>query len=228
MRAQQQPSETLCLATFRASIGQADELALAVVPGGFFRLFRPLPIVRGVLKRDTTELAKVVRLARETVPTILLINLVIVFEAYWEDLAIAILSAYPHLFLAAESSMGMGPPQRPLGAEERALRLFAGKYYHVVMQGLWDQGLSLPLSAICQAEGTTGQELDRAKEVRNLHIHNRGLVTQKYLNRTQDQAVSVGDPMPVTAEYAKEIKTKVSNVVARLDAAAIAAYPQIV
>lgn len=239
MGAQGGSIQTEYLVSFRTNVAQADELVLAVVPGGLLRTFRPAPILRGIFRQDRSEIERIVKLGHETVPTILLIHLIIAFEAYWEDLAIAILSAHPHLFPTAEASMGMGsptvppappigPPQPPMGPEARTLRLFFTKGYDILVQGLWDQGLGLPLSAICQAEGTSAQELDRAKVIRNLHIHNRGLVTQRYLDRTLDQTRNIGDPMPVTTAYAKEIKTKLSSVVAKLDEAAIVAYPQIV
>jgi len=186
-----------------------------------------LPILRGIFKRDTTELESVVTLARETVPAVLLTYLINVFEAYWEGLAVAIYRAYPHLIEASEAALPIRPPTRPQDVDERTTRLFWGQDYQRVAEAIWDQGLGLSLSTICQAAQTSPQALDRAKAVRNLHIHNAGRVTQKYIDRTGDQTVTVGDKLPVTIEYAVETMKKMYAVAIELDAAAIAAYPQI-
>lgn len=226
-------AETEALRSFKANMEQAFLLAATVRRGGCMTLLNPWTFAYAIAKHDTTRQSALVTLARETVPTILLTHLITVHEAYWEALALAIYQAHPHLLPVAETAMRQfapryNPPQAPATTDDRVGSLFRKRRYTYLAVAVWEQGLNLPFSAICRGARTTPQGLDRAKAVRNVHIHNQGLADADFIQRTGDPTINVGDPIPVTIEYATETMRKLYAVLLDLDAAAINAYPQIV
>jgi len=187
------------------------------------------------MQRVVQEAEEFERLANDTAPQVLLAYMAAAFEAYLGDLALLICYTEPTFATATERGLasvkGDGQPRSPAMIQDiggRVRNLFREGRWDRIGLGLFEQGLALPFTAVCARAKTTPHELDRAKALRNLHIHNRGMIDRAFIKRVGDLTLRVGDYHPVTADYLVAMKDKVFFVVLGLDLVAVDAYPTIV
>jgi hypothetical protein len=174
------------------------------------------------------EVEVIVRSANKTVPHTLFIFLVTVFEAYLQNIATAIYQSDIALLDQAE---GVQVAQRNQVARrsvaERVNRLFQGESLDYLADEIFTKSLNIPFVQICQAAKTSSTELDKAKALRNIHLHNSGRVDQKFKDRINDQSLVVGDYYPVTMDYLLEMKDKMYLPVLGVDTFVMKLYPGI-
>lgn len=156
------------------------------------------------------------RIGRETVNYILLIFLVTIFEAYVENLLISVFSNRLELIEWLNNRGGKGKkPHEPI--ETRIKKLLYAKSLSDLAIEPFKEPLKISLTSLCCKANTTIQELDKAKALRNIHIHNQGLVDDKFRIRIGDPTLKIGEPYPVTIDYLTDIKTKILMIVFYLD-----------
>lgn len=158
------------------------------------------------------------RLGRETAPNVLFIFLMTKFEAYIEDIIVTVCRARPSLnFL-------------PEGATEDEVRnrvgtLIANQRIDAVGEDVLERMLNIPFSTICTAVQTSPREIDKAKAIRNIHIHNRGFVNRR--NRDRIGGVEENVYFPITMEYLNDIKNKIFLSCLGIDKLVTTSYPEV-
>lgn len=221
-----QTPKTAVLETFTANLEQSILLAQAVRRGGLYTLLQPFGIVRAIATRDTTRLENVNTLARDTAPAVLLTYLITIFEAYWENLVLLICHAEPSLLDRLEREVRQ-QTKAGTGIEERVRMLFQNRRYDTISAAIWEAGIGIPFATICHSANTTPSELDRAKALRNLHIHRQGRADRQYIERVSATSIGVGDPVPIPIELAVATMHRLRTVALHLDRAAVARFPVI-
>lgn len=172
------------------------------------------------LEQIANELAPVAALG-SVASEILFIFLVTIFEAYIEDILTTIYQQRPDLLKRIAGR------QKDGDIRERVHQLLNFKRLDYIGYTILTQNLEIPFDKICKSANTSSAELDIAKAIRNIHIHNQGKVDKRFLERTQLTTLQVGDLYPVTIEYLLDLKDKIYFVAFRVDMLAIAQYSTI-
>lgn len=141
------------------------------------------------------------------------------FEAYIQDLIVSVSQDRPTLISLPENA-------KEEDVKNKVASLISNKPIDTLGEQSLEKMLNLPFLSICAAAATSPKELDRAKAIRNIHIHNRGFVNLR--NRERIGNVEIGDFYPVTWEYIKDLKEKIRFVCFGLDKAVITLYPETV
>lgn len=182
---------------------------------------------------ESSRTEPVAQLATTTVPQVLLIFMVTIFEAYLEDLLRLICSTNPLLLDAAERGLaqasGKNPPQGKAltrDTEKRIRELFAVGWDHII-PGVFGQGFGLAVVELCTAAKTTPQGLDRIKVVRNLYVHRGGIINRKALDRLGDSRYTIGERYPLDYAFLVSAKDQLFFFGLGLDMLATAKYPEI-
>ena len=58
--------------------------------------------------------------------------------------------------------------------------------------------------------------LEQAAEIRHIIVHNGGKVNQKYISKTKQQNITVGEPVPITYEYVRKVSSHSHTLVFRI------------
>ena len=167
------------------------------------------------------EADKYLKLAKDTMPNVLFLFLMTKFEAYLEDIAVLICQRAPDI-------IGL-----PTTSSEEEVR---GKVHNKHLYGknldkvgeFFKTQLNIPFAEICgAAQGCTPRELDKAKAIRNIHVHGSGRVDSKFKTRIGDQNLRDGEYYAVTNEYLNDLKDKTCMLVWGLDIWATSNYPSL-
>jgi len=159
-------------------------------------------------------------LGRDTMPSILLLFLMTKLEAYLEDIAVLICHQSPHL-------IGLGGASTEEETRYEINKLFSKKRLDQIAE-LFETKFNIPFSETCKcAEGCTPRELDKAKAIRNIHVHSQGRVTPNFRKRTGDQSLKDGEFYSITIEYLNDLKDKICLLVWGLDTLATSIYPNL-
>ncbi len=163
--------------------------------------------------------------AEKTVPHVLLILLVTVFEAYLEDVASAIYAVKPTLLDALEGKT-LAQKNRIAGkrTEDRVHEAFYAKSLDWIAVHIFEDSLSIPFTDICESASTSPAELNKAKAIRNIHIHNSGLVDATFIKRTGDTSLAEGAYYPITVDYLVEMNKKMFMPCLGVDLTATSLY----
>jgi hypothetical protein len=122
------------------------------------------------------EAARYLKLGKETTPSILLLFLMTKFEAYLEDIGVLICQHSPHL-------IGLRTVTTEEETRQRVNTLFRNKRVDQIAE-IFKEQLRIPFAeTYSRAEGCTPRELDKAKAIRNIHVHNRGRVNGSFRKR---------------------------------------------
>lgn len=166
------------------------------------------------------EADRYLRLGRDTTPSILLLFLMTKFEAYLEDLAVLIGQECPQL-------IGLRPASTDEETRQEIHKRFARKRLDQIAE-IFEKQLNIPFSDTCRcAEGCTPRDLDKAKAIRNIHVHGRGRVTPNFRKRISNQSLKDGEYYSITMEYLMDLKDKISLLVWGLDILATTLYPKL-
>ncbi|MEW6212081.1 MAG: hypothetical protein AB1631_27240 [Acidobacteriota bacterium] len=162
------------------------------------------------------EAEQYLRLGKETVPVVLFVYLITKFEAYLEDIITTACQTNPSLI------------SLPLNADEEEVIAEVGKRIDKrvdeIGEDVLEKTMQIPFSLICKAAKTTPKELDRAKAIRNIHIHNRGFVNKRNQKRIGNAAM--GEYVPISIQYLIETKDKIFLTCLGIDKAVIERYPE--
>ena len=109
--------------------------------------------------------------------------------------------------------------------QEEVAQPLANRRIDVIARDIFEARLGVPFSAVCTAANTSPQELDKAKAIRNIHVHNQGFVNRR--NRDRIGNVDVGSFYPITTDYLIEIKDKAYLSALGLDIASTSLYPNL-
>jgi len=166
------------------------------------------------------EVDKYLRLGKETTPNVLFLFLMTKFEAYLEDIAVLICQDSPQL-------VGLRTGSLEDEVRERINALFYQKRLDQI-GGIFNTELNIPFADICNAaDGCTLGELDKAKAIRNIHIHGRGRINARFRHRIGDRSLRDGDYYPITTEYLNDLKDKICLLSWGLDIWATCRYPKL-
>lgn len=164
------------------------------------------------------------RLGEETTPNILFIFQITKFEAYIEDILILLYNVRPDLIEVAEAEKRnrRKKPESDIG--ERVQDLLSNEEMDWIGRNIFEKSLNIPLSDVYRCALTSAAELDKAKGVRNIHLHNKGIVNRRNKDRI---GLDVNTPCPITMAYTTDIKNKILFTVFGIDVAASYKYPDI-
>jgi hypothetical protein len=154
------------------------------------------PTILNDLKKQSEEY---IRLGRETVPSILFIFLMTKFEAYLEDILITVCQVKPSLF-----SLPVGSTEEEV--RDEVGRLINNQRIDAIFDRVFEKQLNIPVTLLCKVAKTNPKELDKAKAVRNIHVHNRGIVNKR--NKDRIGNVNENEYFEITGHYLKDVKTK--------------------
>jgi hypothetical protein len=168
------------------------------------------------LKKESEDYLK---LGSETDPNILLILLMTKFEAYVEDIAVLICTDSPHLVdLQAETS--------DEDIRTKIKKVFFRKRLDQIAD-FFNEQLGIFFIETCKMAKTSPSDLDKAKAIRNILIHNRGRVDNNFKKRFGDQSLVTGQYFPIHMSYLDDLKNKIFLVVWGLDIFATRKYGNI-
>ena len=159
----------------------------------------------------------------ETLPNVLLSYLIELFEVYIQEIAVLIGLANPNL-------LGLQPQSITEELIREAVKKsLGGKLYNNLDSVLFKTNFNLSIDDAAKEASSTSKDLDRAKNIRNLYIHSRGMINSKFLKRYDDPNLTdkIGDKFPLTQDYVNTIAAKFFNTVTNLDEKASDKYPQI-
>lgn len=163
---------------------------------------------------------KYLRLGKETTPNVLFLFLMTKFEAYLEDIAVLICQDSPQL-------IGLRTASLEEETRQKINTLFFQKRLDQI-GAIFKTQLNIPFADICNAaDGCTPYELDKAKAIRNIHVHGRGRINARFRNRIGDQSLRDGEYYPITTEYLNDLKDKICLLSWGLDIWATASYPKL-
>ncbi len=155
-------------------------------------------------------------LGTKTAPSVVLVYLVARFESYLSGIALSVCLSRPHL---------LGPITS--ATEEELYRRVSAALDTKTMDEVsvfFQDKLGIPFPRICTQAKTTIRELDKAKGLRNIHLHNRG-----YLNARNKKRVDLNLPLntycPISVGYLNQVKDQMYNVVLQLDKEMLRRYP---
>ncbi len=157
------------------------------------------------------------RLGRDTTPNVLFIFLMTKFEAYIEDILVSISIARPSLVALSE-----GDAEQLI--RDQVTRLINNQRIDDIADRVFEQRFHIPFARICIAAKTSPNELDRAKAIRNIHIHNRGFVNAR--NQARIGNLEVGEYCPLAIEYIIDLKDKIFLTCLGVDKMATILYPE--
>lgn len=192
----------------RAGVSAMDELVTQV------HAATDLSVLNDLKKQSEEYL----RLGKETVPNVLFIFLMTKFEAYLEDIIITISQVKPNLI-----SLTTGATENDI--RDKTAKLINKQRIDIIANDVFEKRLNIPFSLICQAAKTDPKELDRAKAVRNIHVHNRGFVNNR--NKDRIRNAKENEYFEITMEYLNDVKTKAFLTALGIDSVAIQQHPEI-
>lgn len=164
------------------------------------------------------------RLGEVTTPNLLFIFQITKLEAYIEDILVLLYTVRPDLIKVAEELQDKPKKNPESDMSERVQDLLINKKMDWIGRNIFEKSLDIPLSDIYRCAVTSAAELDKAKGIRNIHLHNRGIVNR----RNKDLiGLDVNTPCPITITYTTEIKNKILFTVFGIDVAASIKYPDI-
>lgn len=172
------------------------------------------------------EAEAITRLPTETTPFMLLVFVVTKFEAYLEDLIFTILLAHPELSSKDSPQLRVNKTSLEETMRKEANNEFK-KRWDALLNDFFISKIGLPVNQILHSAKTSGLELDRAKSVRNLHIHKKGIVDKAFLTRVQNSNEKEGDYLPIAIEYVQDIKDKMYMTALGLDVLVVTKYPDV-
>jgi hypothetical protein len=173
------------------------------------------------LKKRADDL---VRLGEETTPNILFTFEITKFEAYIEDILVLLYNVRPDLIEVAEAEKRNKKKKPESDIVERVQDLLSNEAMDWIGRNIFEKSLNIPLSNVYRRALTSAAELDKAKGIRNIHLHNKGIVNRRNKDRI---GLDVNTPCPITMAYATDIKNKILFTVFGIDVAASIKYPAI-
>lgn len=156
-------------------------------------------------------------LATHTTPHVILVFLMAIFEAYLQDIVLMIVEAEPSLL-----------PRKP--GEPIRKTIDREFFFHKGMSDVntkFNLRLKIPFDLACNKANTSPSELDQAKVLRNIHLHNGGRINQDFIKRFGDSGLVLDDYYPITMDYVTDIKDKVFLTAMGVDLLALTHYPQL-
>ena len=155
-----------------------------------------------ILHRKASELNTV---ATETAPNVLFLFLITKFEAYIEDILTLLYKPRLNLIDAAEAEKKNKKNKPEPDIRERVQDLLSNEGMDWIGKNAFEKSLGLSLSDVYKAAQTSPTELDKAKGIRNIHLHSQGIVNRRNKDRI---GLDVGTPCPITIDYLSDIKNK--------------------
>ena len=212
---------------------QSVRLAQAVRVGGLFHLLQPALIGRALVSRDTAPLQAQANLGVITAPRVLFVLLMTMTEAFLVNMVGAICATDSNFLPRAEDEMRKirvtWRPSKSNDDIDRVHQLFYGTSLEQLTEML-DTALDVPFRNLCQKGHTTPEELEKARQLRHLHLHRQGIIDGKFQKAWDDPnnpSLKIGDRFPITYQYLSEIKDKIYDTATEMDAWATSHCPGI-
>mgnify|MGYP001112910043 CR=1 FL=1 len=157
---------------------------------------------------------KLFRQFPELVRLLGLLYLVAIFESYLVDIVREILLTCPDALksgrqFTAEAIIKLGEQKQIISylAEKEVDDLLYKSFPDVV--NYFDEKFSINLNA----SGVSVENIVEILATRNIHVHNRGIVNQRYLELVGGSTLKVGVYKPVTREYLRDSIGSISTLV---------------
>jgi hypothetical protein len=157
---------------------------------------------------------KVFRQFPELIRVLGLLYLVAIFESYLVDIVREVLLTCPDALksgrqFTAETIMKLGTQKQIISylAEEEVDQLLYKSFPDVV--DYFDKKFRINLNA----SGVSRENIVEALATRNIHVHNRGIVNQRYLELVGGSIFKAGAYKPVTRRYLRDSIDSISTLV---------------
>jgi hypothetical protein len=157
---------------------------------------------------------KLFRQFPELVRVLGLIYLVAIFESYLVDIVRGILLTCPDALKSgrqfnAETIIKLGEQKQVIGylAEKEVEDLLYKSFPDVV--NYFDNKFNINLNA----SGVPVENIVEILATRNIHVHNGGIVNQRYLELVRGSTLKVGAYKPMTRGYLKDSISSISNLI---------------
>lgn len=146
------------------------------------------------------------------------------FEQYLSDICVRVFRSHPKrlgtMQITAEELLDAGNIDEAIeGIIERKVRNLAGEGVPKIFSFLQDKvGLDIEISR------DNYKNITQLLELRNIIVHNARRVDRKFINKTGDQSIAVGEHYPVDKSYVSILTQSLNDVGDTIDKAVIAKF----
>jgi len=138
------------------------------------------------------------------------------WESYNLNVALAVCKSQPTL-------IGVSPEATEEEIHKKVSNYFDNKAVRDIASH-FEKRLQLPFTECCTKAGTTIAAFEKAKAIRNIHVHNRGSINARN-SAAIDATLPLNTYYPISVPYLITTRDAVSRFAAYLDSEVVQRYP---